>query len=218
MLLPAKKAYLFQVTNNNDKDLLYTLGINNREIIYLPFEHQFPLHLAQTQFIYIVLNTHVAGYVKLSISKCDESYPFIGYTLDYNEFVNEDFQVEEQMTDQLSQDLVIKVKEAGGVYFKIRSPDDDTTLMSLKATFSPNKIVPNRSKPGDKGLIQYQLLDSTKAELTFSALVCTGSDKNCGKDFSYTALSSDKIEQVYAQLACPSIMFDLPDAQVLKSA
>ncbi len=99
MLLPAKKAYLFQVTNNNDKDLLYTLGINNREIIYLPFEHQFPLHLAKTQFIYIVLNTHVAGYVKLSISKCDESYPFIGYTLDYNEFVNEDFQVEEQMTD-----------------------------------------------------------------------------------------------------------------------
>lgn len=48
MLLPAKKAYLFQVTNNNDKDVLYTLGINNREIIYLPFDHEFPLHLAKT--------------------------------------------------------------------------------------------------------------------------------------------------------------------------
>jgi hypothetical protein len=59
--------------------------------------------------------------------------------------------------------LVIKVKEAGGVYLKIRSTDFDRTLMVIKATFSPNKIVSSRSKPGDKGLIQYQILDSTKA-------------------------------------------------------
>jgi hypothetical protein len=93
--------------------------------------------------------------------------------LDYNEFVGEDFQVEEQMTDELSQDLIIKVKQPGGVYMKLRSPQDDTTLMSVKATFSPNKIQASKSKPGDKGLIQYQLLDSTKAELTFTTLVCS---------------------------------------------
>lgn len=44
--------------------------------------------------------------------------------------------------------------------------------MSIKAAFSTNKIKPGRAKPGDRGLIQYQLLDSTKAELTFSTLVC----------------------------------------------
>lgn len=90
--------------------------------------------------------------------------------------------------------------------------------MSIKATFSANKIQSTRSKPGDKGLIQYQLLDSTKAELTFTSLVCGSNDKNCNKDFSYSALSSKSIADVYAQLACPSIMFDMPEVQKLKSA
>lgn len=138
--------------------------------------------------------------------------------MDYNEFVNEDFQVEEQMTDELSQDLIIKVKEQGGVYIKLRSPNDDASLMSVKAIFSANKIVSNKSKPGDKGLIQYQLLDSTKAELTFTTLVCGSNDKNCNKDFTYNSLTSNKIENIYAQLVCPSIMFDLPDTQQLKAA
>jgi hypothetical protein len=121
------------------------------------------------------------------------------------------------MTDELSQDLVLKVKQPGGVYIKLRSPDDDSTLMSVKAVFSPNKIQPSKSKPGDKGLIQYQLLDSTKAELTFTSLVCGGSDKNCNKDFSYSSLSSNSVQSVYSQLVCPSIMFDLPGVQLLKS-
>jgi len=89
--------------------------------------------------------------------------------------------------------------------------------MSIKATFSSSKIQSTKSKPGDKGLIQYQLLDSTKAELTFTSLVC-GNDKNCNKDFTYSALSSKSIADVYAQLACPSIMFDMPEVQKLKSA
>ena len=45
--------------------------------------------------------------------------------------------------------------------------------MTVKAVFSTDKIKPGRAKPGDKGLIQYQLLDSTKAELTFTTLVCS---------------------------------------------
>lgn len=71
MRLPAKKAYFFQVTNNNDKDTLFTLGINNREIIYLPFDHEFPIALPESDHVYIVINTAVAGYVKISFSKCD---------------------------------------------------------------------------------------------------------------------------------------------------
>ena len=45
--------------------------------------------------------------------------------------------------------------------------------MSVKAIFSHEKIKINRAKPGDKGIIQYQLLDSTKAELTLTNLVCS---------------------------------------------
>jgi hypothetical protein len=45
--------------------------------------------------------------------------------------------------------------------------------MSIKAVFSPQKIKGARAKAGDKGLIQYQLLDSTRAEMTFSSVVCS---------------------------------------------
>jgi hypothetical protein len=90
--------------------------------------------------------------------------------------------------------------------------------MAIKASFSSSKIQPGRSKPGDKGAIQYQLLDSTKAELTFTSLVCSSGNKNCNKDFIYSALSSDKLDSVYAQLVCPSIMFDLPEIKMLQSA
>lgn len=65
--------------------------------------------------------------------------------------------------------------------------------MSVKAVFSNSKITPSKAKPGDKGLIQYQLLDSTKAELTFTTLVCGSSEKNCNKDFTYSSLTSSKI-------------------------
>lgn len=84
MMLPAKKAYFCEITNNNDKDTLFTLGVNNREIIYLPFEHDFPLYLNQAEYIYIVLNNAAPGYIKISFSKCDQSQPFIAYTMDYN--------------------------------------------------------------------------------------------------------------------------------------
>jgi hypothetical protein len=48
--------------------------------------------------------------------------------------------------------------------------------------------------------------------------VCSPTDKSCNKDFSYSTLASDKIENVYAQLVCPSIAFDLAETQILKSA
>jgi hypothetical protein len=96
----------------------------------------------------------------------------------------------------------------------LRSADDEASLMSVKTVFSNSKIQPGKSKPGDKGLIQYQLLDSTKAELTFTSLVC-GGDKNCNKDFTYSSLSSSSIQDIYAQLVCSSILFDFPEYQQL---
>jgi hypothetical protein len=47
-------------------------------------------------------------------------------------------------------------------------------------------------------------------------LVCPAINKNCQKDFSYSAISAEKIEGVYAQLVCPSIAFDLEDRQILE--
>jgi hypothetical protein len=49
-------------------------------------------------------------------------------------------------------------------------------------------------------------------------LACGNRDKDCGKDFSFSAVSSNRIQSVYAQLVCPSITFDLFDFQQIKSA
>jgi hypothetical protein len=53
--------------------------------------------------------------------------------------------------------------------------------------------------------------------LTFTSIVCNSNDKNCNKDFNYVAISADDADQIYAQLVCPSIMYDLPEVQHLKA-
>ena len=121
------------------------------------------------------------------------------------------------MNEDLAFDLVHKVKQGNSLYIKIRSTEQDPTVMTIKAAFSSNKLKSGRARPGDKGNLQYQLLDSTKAEITFSTLVCEG-DKSCSKDFSYTSLISESLPSVYAQLMCPSIMFNTPSIRQLKSA
>ena len=60
-------------------------------------------------------------------------------------------------------------------------------------------------------------MDSTKAELTFTSIVCNSNDKNCNKDFNYVAISAEDAAEIYAQLVCPAIMFDLPEVQHLKA-
>ncbi len=57
-----------------------------------------------------MLNVISAGYVKILFSKCDESKPFVGYTLDYEDFIKEDFAIEQNLGDDLISDLVLKIK------------------------------------------------------------------------------------------------------------
>jgi len=40
------------------------------------------------------------------------------------------------MSDQLTEEIIIKVSTPGSLYLKIKSPDNDKSLMSIKATFS----------------------------------------------------------------------------------
>lgn len=113
--------------------------------------------------------------------------------------------------------MVLKVKKGHGLYIKIRSSENESTVMSIKGIFSASKMKVGGAKPGDKGLLQYQLLSSTKAEISFEDVACN-EEKNCRKDFSYTSLSSDSIESIYSQLVCPSIMFNLASLKQHKPA
>ena len=119
-----------------------------------------------------MLNTAGSGYVKVSFSKCSISYPSIAYTTNYQDFIAEDYSIENQMTEDLTSELVLKVNASSGLYIKVKSSETEKTLMSIKAAFSQQKMKSSKAKPGDKGLIQYQLLDSAKAELTLSNVQC----------------------------------------------
>lgn len=52
--------------------------------MYLPFDHELPVQLKQGEFIYIVISSQTAGYIKLNLKKCDQAQTQIAYTLDYN--------------------------------------------------------------------------------------------------------------------------------------
>lgn len=65
-----------------------------------------------------------SGYVRFIVNKCSDCQPYVSYTDQYKDFVAESFEAEEQITDSLVYENIIKVKKAGGVYFKVRSRDD----------------------------------------------------------------------------------------------
>lgn len=191
--LPAHKMYFIDIYNNYDRNFGLSIAVNNRQSIFLPFDHDFPVQLDAAQQIFIVLSPTQLGYVKLRLSKCDISQPIISYTFDYKQMMDNDFLFQEEMSDQLIEEIVIKVVTVGSLYLKIKSADNDSSLMNIKASFSQQKFEIKHHRAGDNGVILYQLLDSTKAELTITSLVCSNLDKQCAKDFLYSAVSSDKI-------------------------
>lgn len=71
----------------------------------------------------------------------------------------------------MSADFTFKVK-SGGIYIKIRSSDAEKSLITVRATFSINKIIPKQSKSGGEGLITYRMVDSTNVEITCETVLC----------------------------------------------
>jgi hypothetical protein len=45
MALPANSLFQIDITNPEKTYQLLTIGINNHEIIYLPYNHEFPVQL-----------------------------------------------------------------------------------------------------------------------------------------------------------------------------
>lgn len=60
-------------------------------------------------------------------------------------------------------------------------------------------------KAGDKGLIEFSLLEWSKAEIVFSAVVC---EDKCHGSFTYSAVISPHIDQIISHLVCTSVSFD----------
>lgn len=146
------------------------------------------------------------GYLKLSLRKCDESNPEFSYTFDYEGFQKGEFTYTSILNEDPKFEYYIKVKEIGTLYINIKSDDEYDSLMAIRAEYSPEKIKGSIEKPGNKGILEYQLLDSNTAELTFTEVTC-GSDSNCHKQYDYFTLSAVGLQELYSQTVCPSQYF-----------
>lgn len=60
------------------------------------------------------------------------------------------------------------------------------------------------AKLGNQGVIDYQLINSIDAEISFVPLNCNG--KPCSK-VKYEYMSSTSLQNLYSQLVCPSNFF-----------
>ena len=61
---------------------------------------------------------------------------------------------------ELITDLQLKVKDSGSAYIKVKSSEDDDSLLTVKAVYKWVKSKEQKTKPGNKGLVEYRMLDS----------------------------------------------------------
>lgn len=85
---------------------------------------------------------------------------------------------------------------------------DDFGLFSIKIHYNDTKIKSERAKAGKNGVLQYKIVDSDKAEISFNAIVCSSTSK-CDKDVKYYYMSSNNLQDVYTQTVCPYSYFQL---------
>jgi hypothetical protein len=112
------------------------------------------VQLHKAEYVYLVVNVPFQTYLQIEFKKCDESILTIGYTTSYEDFVKEEFSYEQEMgEEELLTYLQIKTKTSGSAYIKVKSPDDDDSLLTVKATFSFVKSKVEKAKAGNKGLI-----------------------------------------------------------------
>ena len=127
----------------------------------------------------------------VSVRKCDESAPQLGYTFDYDSFQKSEFEYETTLEDQPRFQYMIKANKIGSLYMNIRSPVEDS-ILAITIHYSDSKISGDKNKAGNGGVVSYEIKDSKTAKVTFTGVTCTKS--KCDKDISYYWLSSTSMQ------------------------
>lgn len=65
--------------------------------------------------------------------------------------------------------------------------------------------------PGGRGELQYSIVDSQTAELTFKPPICSDSS-SCGSKIKYSLMTTALRRDLYSQLVCPSNYFSTSEA------
>ena len=89
-----------------------------------------------------------------------------------------------------------------------------SSVMSVQVFHSTQKIKGNKAKPGNKGILEYELKNSQEAQIRFVGGVCSGS--KCSGDVTYYTVSSLDMSTLYSQTVCPSSFFSTETIQSQK--
>jgi hypothetical protein len=135
--LPAQKLIVIKMKNPSEAEQKVSIGINHQEVVLLPFNHEFPFPLHKKETINFLIDVNNPGYLKLSIKKCDESEPEFSYTFDYDGFQKGEFTYSSEMNEDPKFEYYVKAKEIGTLYVNFRGEEDDDSLLSIRAEYSP---------------------------------------------------------------------------------
>lgn len=85
--LPTSVCFEIQLSNPTSKSIKASMGINHQEVLFLPFNHEYPFQLHKNEYLNILADVNIPGFIELHIKKCDQSSPSFSYTFDYDSFV-----------------------------------------------------------------------------------------------------------------------------------
>ena len=103
--------------------------------MFLPFNHEYPLQLHKGEYLNILADVNIPGYIELHIKKCDQSSPAFGYTFDYSDFLSNKYMYRGEI-DQLSTTIVIKANRIGTLYINFETPLEESSLLTAKLIYS----------------------------------------------------------------------------------
>ena len=101
-----------------------TLGMNNQEIIVLPFSRDFPFILNKGQEVTFLAEMKNTGHFLMTVRKCGESEPTFSYTFQYEELLRNEYIFETTLTNDPKYHFQIKkLLEKNVLYMHVTSPE-----------------------------------------------------------------------------------------------
>lgn len=117
------------------------------------------------------------GYIEIFTRKCDESNPTFYYTFDYSSFQNDEFTYRTVLSSDPKNRFVSKVQPST-LYMKMKTSPEEQSMLSIYVRFSEQQISDPDIYAGNKGNMEYEIVDSYHAELKIKPPTC--SDYHCG--------------------------------------
>lgn len=126
--------------------------------MFLPFDHEYPFSLHNGEDLNFLVENSQAGFIEVTIRKCDQSKPTFSYVQHYDNFVKGEFDNELILGEEPYFKQLVKADKAGVFYLNFKAQEQEPSMLSINLTFFHEK--PNRThlRPGGKGLLEYELL------------------------------------------------------------